>query len=82
MGLANQFSDFSPDLRHAMEPMKGLLQKKNAFVWNYNHTKSIDMVKSIITGPQCLPQFNPKLQTILLTDASRTGLGYILIVRG
>ena len=28
MELANQFSDFSPDLRHAMEPMKGLLQKK------------------------------------------------------
>ena len=25
LGLANQFSDFSPDLRHAMEPMKGLL---------------------------------------------------------
>ena len=22
LGLANQFSDFSPDLRHAMEPMK------------------------------------------------------------
>ena len=31
LGLANQFSDFSPDLRHAMEPMKGLLKKKNAF---------------------------------------------------
>ena len=25
LGLVNQFSDFSPDLRHAMEPMKGLL---------------------------------------------------------
>ena len=23
LGLANQFSDFSPDLRHSMEPMKG-----------------------------------------------------------
>ena len=34
LGLANQFSDFSPDLRHAMKPMKGLLSKKNAFVWN------------------------------------------------
>ena len=25
LGLANQFSDFGPDLRHAMEPLKGLL---------------------------------------------------------
>ena len=44
-----------------------------------NHTKSMDTVKNIITGPQCLAHFDPKLQTILLTAASRTGLGYILI---
>ena len=79
LGLANQFSDFSPDLRHAMEPMKGLLKKKNAFVWNKEHTASMDKVKSIITGPQCLTHFDPKLYTTLITDASRRGLGYILI---
>ena len=27
LGLANQFSDFSPDLRHAMEPMKAWRRK-------------------------------------------------------
>ena len=32
MGLANQFSDFSPDMKHAMVPLKGLLSKKNVFV--------------------------------------------------
>ena len=79
LGLSNQFSDFSPDLRHAMEPLKGLLKKKNAFLWNGEHTAAMDVVKSIITGPQCLTHFDPKLYTTLLTDASRTGLGYILI---
>ena len=78
LGLANQFSDFSPDLRHAMEPMKGLLKKKNAFVWNQAHTDSMKEVKNIITGPQCLAHFDPKKPIVLLTDASRTGLGYIL----
>ena len=62
-----------------MEPMKGLLKKKNAFVWNKEHTASMDKVKSIITGPQCLTHFDPKLYTTLITDASRRGLGYILI---
>ena len=57
MGLANQFSDFSPDLRHSMEPMKGVLQKKNAFVWNDNHTKSMDMVKSL--DPNVLHTLTP-----------------------
>ena len=49
LGLSNQFFDFIPDLRHAVEPMKGLLKKKNAFVWNKEHTASMDKVKSIIT---------------------------------
>ena len=51
--------------------MKGLLSKKNAFVWNAAHTASMEAVKAIITGPQCLAHFNPKLKTTLLTDASR-----------
>ena len=41
LGLANQFSDFSTDFRHSMEPMKGLLSKKNAFVWNTANTVSM-----------------------------------------
>ena len=36
-------------------------------------------VKAIITGPQCLQRFDPKLPIVLLTDASRTGLGFVLI---
>ena len=31
MGLANQFADFAPDMKHAMIPLKGLLLKKNAY---------------------------------------------------
>ena len=30
IGLSNQFGDFSPDLKIAMEPLKALLQVKNA----------------------------------------------------
>ena len=39
----------------------------------------MNLVKSIITGPQCLAHFDPKLPITLWTDASRTGLGYCLI---
>ena len=74
LGLANQFSDFSPNLRHSIKPMKGLLSKKNAFVWNAAHTASMEAVKAIITCRQCLAHFNPKLKTTLLTDASCIGL--------
>ena len=33
MGLVNRFTDFAPDLKHAMVPLQGLLSKKNAFLW-------------------------------------------------
>ena len=31
IGLANQFTDYTPDLRHNIEPMKPLLQKKSLY---------------------------------------------------
>ena len=49
--------------------MKGLLSKKNAFVWNADNTASMEAVKAIITGPQCHDHLNPKLKSMLLTDA-------------
>ena len=80
MGLVNQFADFAPDLKHAMLPLKGLLSKKNAFVWTDDHGAAMIKVKEIITDPNgpVLRHFDPKLPIKLLTDASRTGIGYIL----
>ena len=81
MGLANQFSDYSPDMKHAMAPLKGLLSKKNAFVWTDDHQKAMDTMKAILTDPNgpVLRYFDPELPVKLITDASRTGLGYVLI---
>ena len=79
MGLANQFGKYSPDLRHAMEPLRPLLKKTNAYTWREDHTEGMKHVKNIITGPQYLQRFDPDLETVLLTDASRKGLGFILI---
>jgi hypothetical protein len=52
MGLANQFTSFAPDLKHAMVPLKGLLSKKNAFVWNDEHAVSMKKVKEILFRTQ------------------------------
>ena len=48
MGLANQFADFAPDMKHAMIPLKGLLSKKNAFIWIDEHGAAIKQVKDIL----------------------------------
>ena len=69
MGLANHFGENSPDLRHAMEPLRPLLKKKNAYTWRGDRTEAMNTVKEIITGPQWLQRFDPKLETVLLTAA-------------
>ena len=62
-----------------MEPLRPLLKKKNTYTWSEDHTQAMDKVKNIFTWPQCLQRFDPDLETVLLTDASRKGLGFILI---
>ena len=63
MGLANQFTSFAPDLKHAMVPLKGLLSKKNAFVWSDEHEVAMEKVKEILTDPNgpVLRHFDPTL---------------------
>ena len=72
MGLVNRFTDFAPDLKHAMVPLQGLLSKKNAFLWGEDHDKAMNEVKKIITDPKgpILKHFDPGLPIQLLTDAS------------
>ena len=79
IGLAKKFTDYTPDLRHNIKPMKPLLQKKKVYKWAPEHTAAMNKVKKIITGPNCLQQFDMSNPSVLITDASIKGLRYILI---
>ena len=76
--LANQLGEHSPDLAFAAEPLRDLLKTKNEFRWLPDHTEAFNNVKNVLTSSQSLGMFNSQAQTLLETDASRTGLGFIL----
>ena len=78
-GLANPLTDFTPDLKIAMEPLKPLLQMKYDYEWTEDHDKALEEVKHILCCPTVLKCFNPDKPSGLLTDASRVGLGFVLI---
>ena len=82
-GLTEPFTKFVPDLKTAMAPLKGLLSSKNAFVWTPEHQESMELTKKILTDPngKVLRHFDPSLPVSLYTDASRTGIGFILTQR-
>ena len=79
-GMVNQLSQFSPDIAAAGAPLRPLLKKSNEWLWTEVHDAAFRSVKDALIKPPVLQPFNPKLPTLLRTDASRPkGLGYVLL---
>ena len=80
LDLANQLALFLPDFSHLTCEMRKLLSTKNAFLWLDIHETEFHKLKEILTSDLLVKTIDPKLTTILLTDASRlNGLGYALM---
>lgn len=80
MGLVQQLGDFSSDVSTAAEPLRALLKPSNAFIWTPDHQAAFQSVKTALSSPPILAHYDPKLPTVLQTDAARLkGLGYALL---
>ena len=79
LGLVNQFSSFIPNLATSTDLLRSLLQKKNAFIWTEAHQHEFENVKSLLSQNLLTSHFNPAAKTVLVTDASRVGIGYMLM---
>ena len=80
LGLANQLAFFLPDFSHLTCEMRKLLSTKNAFLWLEIHENEFRKLKEVLTSELLVKTFDPKLTTMLLTDAScLNGLGYALL---
>ena len=79
LGLANQVGEFCPDMKQTLVPFKELLSSKNASMWNQKLQEAFDKSKEILCSDLVLKRFDATKQTIVLTDTSRLGLGYVLI---
>ena len=57
------------------------MKKSNKFVWDEVHERALDKVKEIIIYPAgpILHHFESTLPIRLLTDASRSGIGFCLV---
>ena len=79
LGLANQIAHFVPDLAHVTGPFRELLKKNVAWQWLPDQADAFQKTKDILTGDLVLKSFNPHHVTELITDASRKGLGFVLM---
>ena len=80
LGLANQLGSFIPDLAHMTSAIRPLLKKGLTWNWLPEYQASFEKIKDILTSDMVILPFDPNLDTILLTDASRFhGMGFALI---
>ena len=82
LGLANQLASFIPDLAHMTANLRPLLKKGIAWVWTTDMEEDFQRVKILLTITTTVQPFNPNLDTILMTVASRlSGIGFALLQR-
>ena len=82
LGMANQIASFVPDLAHCTTNLKKLTSPKTVFQWLDIHEAEFILTKQLLTSKPVLKPFNPRAETIVLTDASRLhGLGFALMQR-
>ena len=80
LGLVNQLAFFLPDFSHLTCKMRKLLSTKNASLWLDTQENEFKKLKEVLTSDLLVKTFDPKLKTLLLTDASRlNGPGYTLL---
>ena len=76
-GLANQLDSTMEALGH-LAVLKPLVSEKNAWVWGADQQAAFDKSKTVLCVAVSRAFYNPRFRTRLLTDASTTGLGFVL----
>lgn len=81
LGLASFFWRFVKDFALIAKPLTTLLKKDTVWQWGSPQQEAFEKLKEALTQRPILALYDPKAETQLHTDASKSGLGGILLQR-
>ncbi|XP_054281188.1 uncharacterized protein K02A2.6-like [Macrosteles quadrilineatus] len=79
MGMITFLAKFIPNRSEILEPITSLLKTKNDFLWGPAQENAFVTVKQILSSEPCLTVYDPQKPSILSCDASKKGLGAVLL---
>lgn len=82
LGMCNYLSRFAPNLSDVTAPMRMVLGKGILFHWEEPQEQAFKKMKDIITSNPVLAYFDPEKPLTVQSDASKFGLGAIMMQEG
>ncbi|UYV84812.1 K02A2.6-like, partial [Cordylochernes scorpioides] len=79
LGTVTYLAKFIPDLSSNTSNMRNLLKKDIIWNWNIAADQELNFIETLLTSPPVLRHFDPNEPLELFADASKDGLGAILM---
>ena len=82
LGMVNYLGQYTPALADLRPPLDRLYKKDTTWRWDPEHQRAFDGIKSVISSLPVLAYFDAKLEHTIQCDASKQGLGAVLLQEG
>ncbi|GFX84790.1 retrovirus-related Pol polyprotein from transposon 17.6 [Trichonephila clavipes] len=82
LGMVTYLAKFTPHLSNLTRNLRQLLKKDSVGIWDTNTDWDFELVKRAIMKSPCLEYFNGNKAVTVSVDASKNGLGAVLLQEG
>jgi len=82
LGTVNYLGSYIPNLATITQPLRVLLKNDSLFAWGPEQANAFEDVKKALTSNPVLAYFDPSKSVSLQVDASKSGLGAVLLQDG